>query len=82
MSLKCRSLADYPGLLIFSWSVCHFFQLSMGWGLEKKLNKLLIISTIILYIATTTESISNNIVNKCLHSSLICFYSIFNLNQF
>ena len=30
----------------------HFFQLSMGWGLENKLNKLLIISTIILYIAT------------------------------
>ena len=28
----------------------HFFQLSMGWALEKKLKKLLIISTIILYI--------------------------------
>ena len=37
----------------------HFFQLSMGWVLEKKLNKLLIISTIKYFIHTTTESILN-----------------------
>ena len=43
----------------------HFFQLSMGLALEKKLKKLQII------IHTTTESISNNV--KCLRSGLICF---------
>ena len=54
----------------------HFFKLSMGWDLEKKLNKLLIISTIILYIATTTESISILLINVCIN----LFYCIFNLN--
>ena len=64
---------NYDNRLLHEAVWYHFIQLSMGWGLENKLNKLLIISTIILYIAKTTESISNNIFNKCLHSGLICF---------
>ena len=46
---------EYDNRLPCKAVVYHCFQLSMCWALEKKLNKLLFISTIILYIATTTE---------------------------
>ena len=40
---------NYDNHLPYKAVMYHFFQLSMGWALEKKLNELLI-STIILYI--------------------------------
>ena len=43
---------NYDNRLLHEAVRYHFFQLSMGWGLENTLNKLLIISTIIFYIAT------------------------------